>query len=270
MNFKMTVSYDGSRYNGWQRQGNTSNTIQEKIETTLSKMFGIEIEIHGAGRTDAGVHAFGQIANVKIPAKIFNSVFDGTNEKKEMESVGEIPHQKKCVEFRKTLNNYLPLDIRIRNIEVVDDRFHARLNATGKHYRYQIDQREVAGIFDRKYVSRIEEELHVDNMKKAASYLIGEHDFKTFCANKKMKKSTVRKIRDIHIENQNGLIWIDFYGDGFLYNMIRIIVGTLIEIGLGKRSPEDIKEILASKDRSKAGFLAEAKGLFLEEVYYEN
>ena len=261
MNFKMTIAYDGSRYNGWQRQGNTNNTIQEKIESTLSKMFETEIEINGAGRTDAGVHAKGQVANFKIPAKIFKMVFHITD---------EAQYREKCTDFRDVLNSYLPQDIRIQNIMVAEERFHARLNAVGKHYCYQIDQREVAGIFDRKYVSRIEESLNVNNMKKAASYLIGEHDFKTFCANNKMKKSTVRTIHDIVIQNQQGLITIDFYGDGFLYNMIRIITGTLIEIGTGKRVPEEMQEILASRDRSKAGFLAEAKGLFLSEVYYQN
>lgn len=259
-NIKLIIAYDGTRYNGWQKQGNTKNTIQEKLEETISKLVGEEIEIAGSGRTDAGVHAIGQVANFKIKEELIKR-FSSDKEEKDFSWA--------LKQFHKELNGYLPMDIRIIDVQEVKERFHARLNAVGKHYSYRIDNGEVANIFLRKYLTRIDESLDLEKMRLGAKRLVGEHDFMSFCTNKKMKKSTVRNVTKIDITDNEGIIKIDFYGNGFLYNMIRIMVGTLIEIGLSKRSPEDIDRILEAKCRAEAGYLAPANGLFLEEVYYE-
>lgn len=243
-NFKLTIQYDGTRFSGWQKQGNTDNTIQGKIENILKKLTGEEIEIHGSGRTDAGVHAIKQIANFKT-----NVILSET-------------------EIRDYLNKYLPLDIRILDVMTVDNRFHARLNAKSKHYRYTIDNGDVANIFHRKYMTRLTKNYDIDMMKKAAGLLIGEHDFKSFCDNKRMKKSTIRKISDIQINNSAGIITIDFYGNGFLYHMVRILTGTLLMVGTHEISCDDIPAIIEKKSRDAAGFTAPPQGLCLVEVDY--
>lgn len=244
MNYKLVLQYDGTKLNGWQKQGNTDNTIQGKLEAILERMYGEYVEIHGSGRTDAGVHALGQVANYHAPA---------------MFSVEEI---------KKTLNEYLSKDIRVLNVETVDERFHARLTAKGKTYEYRIDNGAVANVFQRKFTIREEMSLDLEAMRKAVAYLIGTHDFKTFCANKKMKKSTVRTIYSIDIEEKNGIVSIRYTGNGFLYNMVRILTGTLIEVGRGKIAPEEMQSIIDAQDRGAAGFTAPAQGLFLAEVMY--
>lgn len=244
MNYKLTLQYDGTKLNGWQKQGNTDNTIQGKLETILERMYGQYVEIHGSGRTDAGVHALGQVANFHAPANF---------------SVTEI---------KAALNEYLSKDIRVLSVETVDERFHARLTAKGKTYEYRIDNGEVADVFYRKYTMREENPLDLEAMRKAASYFVGIHDFKTFCANKKMKKSTVRTITSIVIEEKEGIVSIQYTGNGFLYNMVRILTGTLIEVGRAKRTPEEMQSILDARDRGAAGFTAPAQGLFLVEVQY--
>lgn len=243
-NIKMIISYDGSRYNGWQKQGNTQNTLQEKMEETLKKLLDEEIEVMASGRTDAGANAIGQVINFHTKSSLDTE------------------------ELMDNLNKYLPKDIRVLSAEAVNGRFHSRLNAVEKHYMYRIDNGRVANIFERKYMYRIEEKLELDKMKKACRLLEGEHDFAAFCANKKMKKSTVRNISKIVIEEKNGIINIHFYGNGFLYNMVRIMTGTLIEIGMGKKDVEKITEIINSKERANAGFLAPSNALFLMEVTY--
>ncbi len=243
-NYRLNIQYEGTRYSGWQRQGNTDNTIQGKIETVLSKLTGEEIEIHGSGRTDAGVHALCQTANFKT-----NKALD-------------------CTEIRDYLNEYLPLDIRVKSVSEAAPRFHSRLNATRKHYRYTIDNSDAADVFMRKYRTRLTDNFDINTMKKAAELLIGEHDFKSFCDNKRMKKSTVRTVDTITIEEKNGIITLDFYGNGFLYHMVRILTGTLIEVGTGKRNYHDMTRILEAKSRQEAGFTAPAQGLMLMEVYY--
>lgn len=259
-NIKLIISYDGTRYNGWQKQANTKNTIQEKMEETIAKLFGETIEIAGSGRTDAGVHARKQVANFYVSDKAL---------RKMMENKKNAEHPKDCfIIIRDELNRYLPLDIRVIEISEEKERFHARLNAKGKHYSYRIDNGEVADVFGRKYMTRIEKKLDIERMRQAANYLIGEHDFKTFCSNKRMKKSTVRMIKNIVISENGGIIRVDFYGNGFLYHMIRIIMGTLIETGLGLREAYEMEQVMNSLDRSRAGYLAPASGLFLEEVYY--
>lgn len=244
MNYKLILQYDGTKLNGWQKQGNTDNTIQGKLEAILERMYGTYVEIHGSGRTDAGVHALGQVANYHAPASF---------------SATEI----KC-----TLNEYLSKDIRVLHVEAVDERFHARLTAKGKIYEYRIDNGYIANVFTRKYTMREEEPLNLDAMRKAAVYFLGTHDFKTFCANKKMKKSTVRTITSIVIEDKDGMVNIRYTGNGFLYNMVRILTGTLIEVGRGKKRPEEMQSILEAMDRGAAGFTAPAQGLYLVEVQY--
>ena len=246
MNYKLVLQYDGTKLNGWQKQGNTDNTIQGKLEAILEKMYGQYVEIHGSGRTDAGVHALGQVANFHAPEKFSPE------------------------EMKASLNEYLSKDIRVLKVETADDRFHARLTAKAKTYEYRIDNGEVADVFQRKYVMREENSLDLDAMRAAAGYLVGTHDFKTFCANKKMKKSTMRTIYSIDIEEKNGIVSIKYRGNGFLYNMVRILTGTLIEVGRGMRKPEEMKRAIEAQDRGSAGFTAPAQGLYLVEVEYSH
>ena len=244
MNYKLLLQYDGTKLNGWQKQGNTDNTIQGKLEAILERMYGAYVEIHGSGRTDAGVHALGQVANFHAP---------------EMFSLDEI---------QDTLNEYLSKDIRVLSVEEVDERFHARLTAKGKTYEYRIDNGKIANVFQRKFTMREENPLDLDAMRAAAVQFLGTHDFKTFCANKKMKKSTVRTITAIEIKEMDGIVSIRYTGNGFLYNMVRILTGTLIEVGRGKRKPAEMGDVIGAKDRGAAGFTAPAQGLFLVEVDY--
>ena len=250
-NYKLLLQYDGTRYSGWQKQGNTDNTIQAKLETIARKLTGTPTDVNGSGRTDAGVHALGQVANFRS-----EKIFADTDY------------------VRDYFNHALPMDIRVISAEEAPVRFHARLNAKEKHYRYVIDNAVVPNVFERRYAARIPAEYEprisydMEKMRKAATYLMGEHDFKSFCDNRHMKKSTVRTIRDIRIANDNDRITLDFYGNGFLYHMVRILTGTLLEVGSGKRSAGDIPRILQSLDRREAGFTAPAQGLFLVEVKY--
>ena len=244
MNYQLLLQYDGTKLNGWQKQGNTDNTIQGKLEEILKRTYGTEIEVCGSGRTDAGVHAFGQVANFHAPA-----VYSPE-------------------EIQKILNEYLSKDIRVFQVKIVEERFHARLSAKGKTYEYRIDNGRIANVFQRKYTMREELPLDLQAMKDASVYFLGTHDFKTFCANKKMKKSTVRTITSIRIEEKDGIVSIRYTGNGFLYNMVRILTGTLIEVGRGKRKPEEMKVVLEAMDRGAAGFTAPAQGLFLVEVSY--
>ncbi|MBF8983294.1 tRNA pseudouridine(38-40) synthase TruA [Lutibacter sp. B2] len=243
-NIKLTIEYDGSRYNGWQKLGDTDNTIQSKIEKVLSLMASRSIEIIGSGRTDAGVHARNQIANFKSTIKLSNQ------------------------EIRDYLNHYLPNDIMIKKVEEVDERFHARYNAKSKKYLYRIWNGEIPTVFERKYTYDIPNKVDIEAMKKAAQYFIGEHDFKAFSSVKSKKKSTIKELYSIDIKRVGSEIQILFHGEGFLYNMVRIIVGTLIEVGEGKRRPEDMKKIMEDKIRQNAGVTAPAQGLILTEVNY--
>ena len=246
-NFCLILEYDGTRYNGWQRQGNTPDTIQEKLENILEHLYGEPVEIHGSGRTDAGVHALHQVANYRVP---------------------RIISRYSCQQIQDYFNDYLPQDIRVLAVEQMPERFHARLNATAKLYEYRIDCGKVSNIFQRKYLYRIEEPLNLQKMQEAAAHLTGTHDFRSFCANRHMKKSTVRTIYDITFEEKDGLLYIRYLGDGFLYNMVRILTGTLLEIGLGDLLPSQIPAILEGLDRSLAGPTAPPQGLFLKDVFY--
>ncbi len=242
-NYKITVSYDGTKYNGWQRQGNTQNTIQEKFENVLTKMCGRPVEIHASGRTDRGVHAEGQVANFKCDTDL------------------------NCREIKSYLNQYLPQDILVKSVEEADDRFHSRLNAVSKTYEYRIATQK-PDVFVRKYVFTTDRTFDVDTMRKGADKLLGTHDFKGFSSLGKTKKSTIRTINFIDIEEENGIISVKINGNGFLYNMVRIVVGTLLDIGEGKLPLSIIDEIFEEKSREKSGATLPACGLRLVEVFY--
>ncbi len=244
MNVKLTIQYDGTRYDGWQRQGNTDNTLQGRLEGVLSRMVGKPVEIQGAGRTDAGVHARGQVASVHLPE-------------------GYTPQ-----EVQNYLNRYLPEDVAVVDVVEVGERFHARLSATGKEYRYHIRMGSVPDVFARKYQYRVEEPLDIPAMERAAGYLTGKHDFRSFCGNRRFKKSTVREVFHIGVEVCGSDLTLVYRGDGFLYNMVRILTGTLLEVGLGQRTPESMVDILEARERTAAGKTAPAQGLVLQEVYY--
>lgn len=242
-NYKITVEYDGTKYNGWQRQGNTKNTLQEKFESVISLMCGKKTEIFASGRTDRGVHAKGQVANFKCDVDM------------------------SADDILTYLNRYLPEDVRVTDIKEADERFHSRLNAIGKTYEYRIAT-EKPSVFIRKYVYFPEETPDVNKMKKAAEKLLGTHDFHGFSSVGKTKKSTVRTVNSVEIEETDGVITISINGNGFLYNMVRIIVGTLYEIGIGKKDEGVIDEIFETKSREKAGVTMPAEGLCLMEVFY--
>lgn len=244
MNYRFDIQYDGTRYGGWQKQKDTENTIQGKIEEVLRKMTEKEVSIQGAGRTDAGVHARGQVANARMDT------------------------EKSCEEICRYMNHYLPEDIEIVQVSQAEERFHSRLNAREKVYQYRIAAGHHKNVFERKYQCPLHEDLDTEEMKKAAGFLIGTHDFKSFCSNKKMKKSSVRTLYAVQVEKFAQEIVITYTGNGFLYNMVRILTGTLIEVGRGKRNPEEMKEILERKNREASGFTAPARGLTLLEVRY--
>lgn len=243
-NYRLLIEYDGTRYYGWQRQPNQS-TIQGKLEGVLSVMCGREVEVIGAGRTDGGVHARGMTANVSL----------------ETDSSPE--------EIRDYLNRYLPDDIAVLEVKEASPRFHARYNAIGKTYCYTCFDGDVKPVFDRKYYTRLEEKPDVELMRQAAEILKGQHDFRNFCVNPRMKKSTVRCVDKISIERDGGYIRFIFHGTGFLQNMVRIMVGTLIEVGCGRMTAEQVKEVLENPERQKAGPTAPAQGLCLMSVDYD-
>ena len=243
-NIKIVIEYDGTRYKGWQRLGDSDNTVQQRIETVLSKMAGENIEITASGRTDAGVHARNQIANFRTEC-----------------TISEHKILSYCYE-------YLPEDIVVKSVEEVDLNFHARYHAKVKKYVYNICNNKTHDVFTRKYSYHIPQTLSIEKMRKASEFLIGEHDFQSFTTLKTKKKSTVRNIYTINIVNNDGNIEISIQGNGFMKNMVRLIVGTLLEVGLGERTVEEIAVILDKKERQYAGHIAPAKGLFLEEVNY--
>lgn len=242
-NLRLDLCYDGTRYRGWQRLPNREDTIQGKLETALSRILGEPIEVSGSGRTDAGVHARGQVANFHCESAM------------------------PLEEILQNLRRYLPEDIGIYSCKEVSPRFHARLNAREKTYCYRIWNSDAPCVFERRFVAVMSEKLDMEAMKQAAGLLLGKHDFSAFCGNNKMKKSTVRELYAIEISRRGEEIQLRFTGNGFLYNMVRIMAGTLIEVGRGQRRPEDIPDLFGGK-REQAGFLAPAQGLCLEEVEY--
>jgi len=243
-NYKLTLCYDGSRYKGWQKQGNTENTIQGKTEALLSKLLGQEIEINGCGRTDAGVHAREQVCSFRANTELSDDAL--------------------LAEIRR----YLPEDIGATSLEKAEPRFHARLSCKEKTYLYRLWISPAPCVFERKFVTKWEEPLILEAMKQAALLLCGEHDFTAFTSNKHMKKSAVRSLREIRFEQTENELRLYFTGDGFLYNMVRILVGTLLEVGSGKRSPVSIPSLLEGKDREQVGFTAPPQGLILYSIKY--
>lgn len=242
-NYKLVIAYDGTRFFGWERQPG-KDTIQGKLEAVLGQLQGKPVNVIGAGRTDAGVHARAMTANVVL-------------------DVTETPEA-----IRDYLNRYLPDAIAVREVKEAGPRFHARYNALGKTYRYTCFDGDVKPVFDRKYVTTLDYSPDVERMRQAAEYLVGEHDFASFCGNPRMKKSTVRLVDSITVERRKDRVIFTLHGTGFLQNMVRIIVGTLLEVGRGYWPPEQVQAILEAKDRRQAGPTAPPEGLCLMKVDY--
>ena len=243
-NIKLTIEYDGKDFNGWQKQPTKLN-IQGEIERAIKEITGEEVDLIASGRTDAGVHSLGQVANFKT-----NST---------------LPIDK----FPVAINSKLKKSIRIQKAEEVEERFHSRYNCKQKTYRYIIDNTDEGSAIYRNLEYYIPIKLDVDKMRKAIKYFEGEHDFKGFKASGTSSKSSVRTIYKTNIEKIDGKIIIELTGNGFLYNMVRIISGTLVDVGMGKIEPEEIPEIIAAKDRTKAGKTLPPHALYLVRVEYD-
>ena len=244
-NIKLTMEYDGSRYSGWQRlgKGESDNTIENKLLEILHKMTGEEIEINCGSRTEVGVHAYAQVANFKTNTGL------------------------KCYEIKNYLNRYLPMDIAVVEVEEAPERFHASLNAKSKTYLYRIAIGDVPSVFDRKYTYYCFHKPNVTHMKEAAKLLIGVHDFKSFSSVKK-GKTTEKEIYNIEIYQDEKEVQITIKANDFLHNMARMLVSTLLEIGLGNRSMWEIDKILDPNQPDTGSTPASAQGLFLQEVEY--
>lgn len=243
-NLKMTIEYDGSRYRGWQKQVGDIPTIQGKIENVLSKLTGEDIQVIGCGRTDTGVHAENYIANFKTESTLTtDAILD-------------------------YLYEYLPEDIVVKSMKDTSDRFHARYNVKSKTYVYRINNNKFRNVFMRKYTYHTDLEIDIDAMKKASKALIGTHDFQSFTSLKPKTKSTIRTINYIDIKEYDGIIQIEVNGNSFLWNMVRIIAGTLLDVGTHKLQVSDVKRILDEMKRSEAGPIAQAKGLTLKSLEY--
>ena len=253
-NLLLTIEYDGSEFSGWQRQPER-RTVQGELERVLSKVCGVPIQINGTSRTDAGVHALGQRASFKLKSGIptdkvklaANNILAGG--KNLASQVG---------------------DVRILQVEEMPEDFHARFDSKGKKYRYVIYNGEEQNIFRRKYCYQVQKNLDVEAMQNAAKHIVGTHDFASFqSAGGQERETTVRTVFSLDVFRNGQDVVIEIAGDGFLYNMVRIITGTLVEVGLGKRKADDLVSIIESTDRTKAGHKAPAEGLYLVEVYYE-
>lgn len=242
-NLRLDLCYEGTRYRGWQRLPGTDNTIQAKLETALSRILDQPIEVSGSGRTDAGTHALRQVANFHCNSSM------------------------PAVEILEQLRRYLPEDIGIYSCRDVSERFHARLNAKTKTYRYRVWNAQTPCVFQRKFVYVDQRELDLDAMRAAAVQFLGQHDFSAFCANKRMKKSTVRYIQSFDIDTDENEVIFTVTGNGFLHHMVRIMVGTILEVGRGERQPDSIESLFGA-DRAQAGALIPACGLCLMEVNY--
>ena len=245
-NIKLTIEYDGKEFNGWQKQPSKLN-IQGTIEQAIKTITGEDVDLQASGRTDAGVHALGQVANFK------------TN--------SNIPIEKMSI----AINCNLKKSIRIVKAEEVEERFHSRLSCKRKIYRYIINNSEIPSAIYRNLETHIPYKLDIEKMKQAVKYFEGEHDFKAFKASGTSSKSSIRTIYKAEvIKMPNNRIYIELTGNGFLYNMVRIIAGTLFDVGTGKIEPEDIEKIIESKDRTNAGKTLPPQGLYLVCVNYNN
>ena len=243
-NYKLILQYDGSRYRGWQRLPDTEMTIQGKVEAVLSRCAGETVELQGSGRTDAGVHALGQTASFRIQR--------------------DLPP----AELLAALRSWLPEDIGAVSLDYAPLRFHARLSAAEKTYRYRVWVTEAPCVFQRRFVYVLPGDYSIPAMEAAARLLEGTHDFRA-CSGVKTKKSTVRTLSKVEIRRAGDELRFDFTGDGFLHHMVRILTGTLLEVGRGDRTPESVTELLSGGPRAAAGFTVPAKGLCLMEVRYE-
>lgn len=246
-NLKMVIEYDGTRYKGWQKQSHKDSsvsTIQDKIETVLCKMTGENIQLIGCGRTDSGVHAENYIANFHTNCDL---------------SIDTMLNY---------LYEFLPEDIVVKSMKDTSERFHARYNVKSKTYVYRINNSKFRNVFNRKFVYHTDDRFNLNEMRKASEVLIGTHDFQSFTSLKPNTKSTLRTINYIDIKENKDMIEIEVNGNGFLLNMVRIIVGTLLEVGKGKLSPLDVEKILNQKRRAEAGPIAQAKGLCLKNIEY--
>jgi len=243
-NYRLTLCYDGTRWKGWQKQGNTETTIQGRLETLLSRLLDQPVEVAGSGRTDAGTHAAMQVASFRA-------------------RTGLSPE-----EILAGLRQYLPADIGAISLEEAPPRFHARLSCVGKTYVYRIWNSPLPNVFERNYLYFIDEPLDLDAMRQAARALTGTHDYRAFCSLKRYKKTTVRTVEEIRVEDLGPELRLTFSGDGFLYHMVRILAGTLLAVGRGELLPGDMADILASQDRRRAGETLPACGLCLTQVRY--
>lgn len=242
--YQLTIMYDGSRFRGWQRQPDTELTIQGILEKQISDLAGYSVEVQGAGRTDGGVHAAGQVASIQLSGKI------------------------ETEEFRDKLNQKLPEDIRVLEVKLMKNTFHARYSACGKCYEYYIDTGERGNVFFRKYRYHYPKKLDIQQMRKAARILTGTHDFTAF-TDRLDEHSGRRRIYQIEILEDGDLVKIIYKGSGFMYHMVRILTGTLLEVGNGERSLESIERLLRPGVRADAGFLAPANGLCMKQVFYD-
>ncbi len=243
---KLTLQYDGTDFNGWQiqtRQPN-SRTVQFTLESALKVLTGEDIRVVAAGRTDTGVHARGQVVSFT--------------------TASSIPVER----YPRALNGILPWDVVVTASQKVDGNFHARYSARQKTYIYRIMNRPFPDIFWRRHAHHVSAELDFQAMKQAAAYFEGRHDFSSFCASGSNVSGCVREVKSCRVTSDGGLIAVVITADGFLYNMVRIMAGTLLEVGLGKRKPAEVPEIIAQKDRRAAGVTAPACGLTLESVTY--
>ena len=243
MRVAFIVEYDGTDYAGWQKQKNDI-TVQQKIEEALLTLGKGHITVTGAGRTDSGVHAKGQCGHFDIDS--------------------DIPASK----FMFILNTRLPKDIRIKKTWKAENDFHSRFSAKGKRYIYRIFNATYSSALMGRYTMHVPEALDIEKMQQAAEYIVGTHDFKAFCAQGSSVKTTVRTVNKVEVKKENELIEITVEGTGFLYNMVRIIAGTLIEVGKNKKTPLQVKEIIEGKIRKEAGMTADAQGLTMDEVFY--
>ena len=244
-NLRLDICYEGTRYKGWQRLSPGDCTIQDKLETTLSRLLDEPIEVSASGRTDAGTHALHQVVNFHCESTI------------------------SCDEILVGLRQYLPEDIGALSLDYAGDRFHARLCATEKTYVYRVWNSELPDVFWRRFRVQLPQKLDLAGMQAAAERMVGTHDFKAFCANKQFKKSPVRTLKSLKIETEGAEVRFVLTADGFLYHMARILVGTLLEIGMGRRELATVEEIFASRRRESAGETVPAKGLCLMEVRYQ-
>ena len=244
-NIRLELCYDGSRYKGWQRLPGEPMTIQGKLEQALERILGQPVQVVGSGRTDAGAHALGQVANFHTDSALA------------------------CGGILAALRRYMPEDIGIYSCSEAPFRFHSRLNAVRKTYRYRVWNSEMPCVFDRRYVYVLPAELDLSAMERAVEAVLGTHDFSAFCSNKHYKKSTVRTIFDFSVRRAGEELIFTVTGDGFLYNMVRILVGTLLEIGMGRLDPGALPRLLEGGSRGEAGYTVPAKGLCLMEVCYQ-